>query len=77
MSMRNGQTPAGTEVAVAGAAVNYVGVTVIVAGDLVYTDSQGNVTSLTGANAPPAGLTINCAIQKVTTIGGTAIGYKA
>lgn len=75
MSFRNGQTPSGTVVVTAAATqVDYVGLTVITASDLVYVDSKGQTTTL---SAVPAGITINCKIQVVSTCSGVVLGYQA
>jgi len=80
MGFRNAQTPSGSEVVVAGSGpVDYVGLEVITASDLVYVDSQGNTTTLTagaGTGPVPAGMSILCRIVKVTTASGAVLGLK-
>lgn len=72
--MRNWQTPPGTELVTAsGNAVDYVGLTVLTASDITYTDSLGGVTVLT---AVPAGITIMCQIVKVTVCSAIVLAMK-
>lgn len=69
-----GGIPSGTVVVVASAsAVNYVGLTVITASDLVYEDGKGQTTTL---SAVPAGITITCVIRVVSTCSGVVLAYQ-
>lgn len=75
MGFRNWQTPAGNAVVVAAATpVDYVGLQVITASDITYTDSLGNVIALT---AVPAGTVILCQIVKVTVCSAVVLGFLA
>lgn len=73
MSFRNAETPSGVEVVTAAATpVNYVGLTVITASNLVFVDSLGVTTTLT---AVPVGTVIRCRIVVVSTCSGVVLGH--
>ncbi len=73
MSFRNSLVASGVvAVSAPPGTVDYVAIQVLVAGNITFTDSKGNVTALT---AVPAGTRIDARIINISVLTATILGY--